>query len=283
VIRWTAAGAVADPEIVQIRISPEFQGRVGVGAPVPKRAMTVSEVRDNITHFAVTRSGPRTPGCRALVLSGVRAQDDFLDVVDFARRLGISTITLHCGGDLALAHSELAALCDAVAVSVRGVEEAEAIPQGSHAVVLLEQVGLTRDMCTALIGSKPARVTLTWPFPGGPVPPSVSDLAPGIRVALDDLAAAGIAAGVKGVPLCALAPGPLAGRWSNRVWRSPNRWYVDAAHQCAEALAFFPDVVRFMKLDSCRFCSANRRCDGVAEAWIHMGLAGPLTPVPFGG
>ena len=282
-IRWTAAGAVADPEILQVRISPVFRGRVGVGAPVPARAMTVEEVCDNITYFAVTRCGPRTPACDALVLSGVHTPADVLGVVEHGRRLGISKVTLHCGGDLALARSDLAACCDAVAVSVRSVGDAEALPGGAHAVVVLEQAEGLDALCRALVATRPARVTLTWPFPGGAVPPSVSELAPGVRLALDHLVSAGIPAGVKGVPLCALAPGPLAGRWADRVWRSPNRWYVDAAHQCADALAFFPDVVRFTKPDSCRFCSANRRCDGVAEAWLHMGLAGPLTPVPFGG
>ena len=150
-------------------------------------------------------------------------------------------------------------------------------------MVLLEDADLLPEIATALVGSSPARITLTWPFPGGAVPPAASQIAPAARLALSIFDDGGIAAGVKGLPLCALAPGPLAGPWRDRVWRSPNRWYVDAEHQCGEALAFFPEVVRFSKPDGCRFCAANRCCDGVAESWIRLGIAGTLTPVPFAG
>ena len=245
--------------------------------------MSAVEVAENIAYFAVTRRGPRTPGCDALVLSGVIDSEPFVDVVTEARRLGMKKITLHCGEDRALATSALSAICDGIAVSVRTLEEAIGLPEGSHAVVVLEDVSALADIAAALLTVNPARITLTWPFPGGAVPTRASEVAPAVRAALDAFVDAGISAGAKGLPLCALAPGPLAGRWADRVWRSPNRWYVDASHQCADALAFFPDVVRFSKPDSCRFCSANRRCDGVAEEWIRLGIAGPLTPVPFGG
>ena len=83
----------------------------------------------------------------------------------------------------------------------------------------------------------------------------------------------GIPCGVKGLPICRL-DGDV-----DAAWRSGNRWYVDAAHQCDAALLFFPGVVRFSKGDSCRFCSADGRCDGVPEPWLERGLAGPLIPI----
>ncbi len=244
--------------------------------------MTPGEVDANIEYFAVTRRDPRTPGCTALVLSGVSDASAFDGVIDAARSHGIERVTLHCGTDLALAASDLAASCDGVVVSVQSAAQADAIPSDVHAVVLLEDPAALPDISTALVEAGPERITLTWPFPGGAIPPSAADLAPAARSALDVFAEAGIPSGVKGLPLCALAPGPVVGRWAERVWRSPNRWYVDADHQCADALAFFPEVVRFSKPDSCRFCAANRRCDGVAESWIRLGLVGSLTPVPFG-
>jgi len=282
-IRWTAAGAVSDPTTLQIRVAARFRGRIGVGAPVPRRDLTVAEVAANITYFAVTRRGPRTPGCDALVLSGVDEAEPWVELVADARAQGIERVTLHCGADRDLATGPLAQVCDGIAMSVRGAADAAGLPSGCHAVVLLEDAEGLSDVVSALVQAKPARVTLTWPFPGGAVPPRAEALAPGVRRALDTCADAGISAGVKGLPLCTLAPGPRAGRWADRVWRSPNRWYVDASHQLDQALAFFPDVVRFSKPDSCRFCSANRRCDGVAEDWIRLGITGPLTPVPFGG
>ena len=242
--------------------------------------MSPEEVSANIEYFAVSRRGPRTPACTALVLSGVSDPSSFEALVGTARAQGIERITLHCGVHRSIAASALAASCDAVVVSVRDPEDAAAVPSDAHAVVLLEDPTALEGIAQALVASGAARVTLTWPFPGGEVPPSAADIAPAARAAIEILDAGGISAGVKGLPLCALAPGPHAGRWTDRVWRSPNRWYVDAEHQLGDALAFFPEVVRFSKPDGCRFCTANRRCDGVAENWIRLGIAGSLTPIP---
>ena len=90
---------------------------------------------------------------------------------------------------------------------------------------------------------------------------------------MDLLLTAGIDVGLKGLPACRLT------RHRERMWRSRNRWYVDAGHQRDKALLFFPDVTRFAKADACRFCSWSDRCDGAPDAWLRAGLAGTLTPV----
>ena len=84
--------------------------------------------------------------------------------------------------------------------------------------------------------------------------------------------------GIKGLPLCTLVDLPVADL-ADRVWRTGNRLYVDADHQRSEALLFQPDLVRFVKVDACRFCAVQARCDGVASSWLERGLVGPLTPV----
>ena len=91
--------------------------------------------------------------------------------------------------------------------------------------------------------------------------------------AVAPLEAAKVAWGIKGLPACRL------GALSDRLWRSGNRWYVDAEHQGTEALLFFPDVLRFAKGDACRFCALDGKCDGVPEPWLAAGLAGRLEPV----
>ena len=121
----------------------------------------------------------------------------------------------------------------------------------------------------------PDLVVLTWPYPGGAQPPHASDCARPVESAIARLRAAGIRVGLKGLPLCALAP---AAREPELTWRSGNRWYVDADHQLDRALLFFPQVVHLARRDACRFCALTSRCDGVAEAWLDAALVS-LEPI----
>ena len=82
---------------------------------------------------------------------------------------------------------------------------------------------------------------------------------------------------VAGLPPCVDREASVASLEASR--RTTNRFYVDAEHQLDRALSFFPDLVRFAKPDSCRFCRADSSCDGVAAAWLEAGLAGPLEPL----
>ena len=282
-LRWTGAGAVTEPVAVQIRVAPSFAGRVRVGAPVPARAMRPEEVRENIRWFAQDRVGPRTAPCTGLVLSGVSDPGGLVSVVTDSRALGIERVGWHLGGGAA--DPELLAVVDAV---VRFAREPLAplagLPAGVRVTVVVPLEPEVLDgldaLTRALAADPPDQVVFQWPFPGGvAVPGPAAAAAAAVRGPVARLVDAGIAVGVKGIPPCVLAPGAVTGAWSERVWRSANRFYVDADHQRAEALMFFPDLVRFTKVEACRFCRVRDRCDGVVDAWYAQGLVGALRPV----
>ncbi len=212
------------------------------------------------------------------MLSGVDLghADGVVAAVRRGRELGIERVTLHVGrGDQArLAASPLYALVDAVALTVREPGDAAHLAklEGRFrtAVLLLDGRDLS-SLVAATVAADPERVVLTWPFPPGKPPASavqaaqtLSDVAP----LLGDRPW-----GVKGLPACRLGP------HRDRLWRSGNRWYVDADHQNEHALLFFPSVVRFDKADDCRFCAYDDRCDGAPADWIRAGIVGPLEPI----
>lgn len=281
-IRWTPWGAVAEPCTLQIRVAPDFDGRVPAGAPVPSRPLTVEEIERNLLHF--TGRGPRTAPCTGLVLAGVDRPEPLLPLVPRARTLGVEQIVLHLGSaGNGLARSELARAVDVRVARVSHPEQARALTEAApvDAVVLLDtrSLGVLDELTRALVEARVRRVVFTWPLAGEQVPPA-TEAAEAVRPALDHLRAAGIPTGVKGIPLCTLAPPPVdRERWEPLVWRSTNRFYVDADHQLDRALLFFPDLVRFAKADSCRWCTALEKCDGVVENWLWQGLAGPLIPL----
>lgn len=289
-IRWTRAGAVSEPETLQVRVGSEPPGRVDAGAPTPSRDLRSDEILENVRHFTGGRRGPRTRPCGTLVLTALPVNDPdrmaaIADVAGQARSMGMERLVLHAGAsgvDAArIAVGALGARADVVVMRVGTPEEASFVPAGAHAVVVLDRStsGRLAAIGEALARARPGRVVLTWPLAGVDVPPA-TEAAAVARPVLDRLTAAGISAGVKGIPLCTLAPGPAPlEAWEARVWRSTNRFYVDADHQLDDALVFFPDVVRFSKTDSCRFCAAVHRCDGVVETWLRQGLAGPLVPL----
>ena len=128
------------------------------------------------------------------------------------------------------------------------------------------------DLARALAAAGPGRVVLTWPFPPAEDVPAASEAAAVLPEMLEYLDRARVIAGIKGLPACVVGS-------EQRLWRSQNRWYVDAEHQRAQALKFFPDVVRFEKADVCRFCRVGGRCDGAPGAWMDAGLVGPLRPI----
>ena len=276
-LRWTAAGAVAGPRTVQIRVTCRYPGRVRAGAPVPTRSLTPGELLANLRYFTEELRGPRTRSCDAVVLSGLElaAWPDLPAALAQARSWGVERVTLH------LARPDLGDLSgvDAVALTVRAgqADAVAALRERAHvtAVALLDAENLADPvaLCRALVRAAPHRVVLTWPLPPADPPPAVDAVLPALRALLGPLDAAGIPAGVKGLPVCSLAE--LGGR----LWRSANRWYVDAEHQRGRALLFFPDVVRFHKADVCRFCAADARCDGVPGAWVAAGRVGPLSPL----
>jgi hypothetical protein len=93
-----------------------------------------------------------------------------------------------------------------------------------------------------------------------------------LQRAVPALEALGIGVGIKGLPPCFL------GELSRCSWRSSNRWYVDSEHQLDKALLFFPDVVSFTKVENCRFCKLDSRCDGFFGAYISSGRFPRMEP-----
>lgn len=278
-LQWTTAGAVEEPTVLQIRVGSEFEGRVAAGAPRPLRPLTPEEVRLNIRHFSKDRVGPRTPACTRIVLSGVESIGSLASVMQASREWGVEHVTWHA--DESSPCPELSQLVDEVVVRVSGGAGAGAVWRDwvcgdtpVTAVVVLNDAWLRQGLSVQnlLLAHPPSRVILTWPFPGGTsLPAPVVDAVPLLTDMVSALEHAGVTVGIKGLPPCVLADAAVPGRWPERVWRTRNRWYVDADHQRSQALLFLPDVLRFGKPDACRFCRLGAVCDGVAEAWLLQG------------
>lgn len=273
-LRFTTRGVVAAPDTVQIRIGGSFDGRVSVGAPTPTRDMTPGEVMDNVSRFVAP--GPRAHPVRHVTLSGIPRAFPVSQVVDHAIGAGVKRVTLHLEPGREPGHPAVA-----VASAIRNPEEVSDLPTPSHVVSVTvplehEVLALLPAIARRLAGVAIRGVTLLWPFPGyarDRMPPPVSD----VRRALGDASAdlAPLDWRVKGLPRCTLQGLPLAGR----IQPTTNRHYVDADHQGAAALLFRPDLVDLAKVDACRFCKADHRCDGVAREWLEAGLTGGLSPV----
>lgn len=270
-LTFTSSGVVSTPTTLQIRVAPDAHGLVRVRTGAPSRALTETELIDNVRHMTEGQRGPRAHPCDALVLSGVPADrvPGLAPVIDAARGWGIRHITLHTAGAVAAASLAL----DAVGAVVRcpdDVARLRAWPVARHTAVLLLDDAATFDACVGALDGVGA-VAVTWPFP--PLAPLPFE---GVAPRLDALARARGAADwvIKGLPAC------LVGAHADRVRRSRNRFLVDADHQLAGARLFFPDVVRWAKTDACRFCARDLSCDGVAREWLDGGVLPKLEPIP---
>jgi hypothetical protein len=245
--------------------------------------MSAKALASNLAFFSTER-GVRERRCTALVISGagVWADPELMDPLCAAPQMGFDRITRHLppGEAQAFLHSPIANVVTSVAIPVRTTSETAAVGvlatgHSAHvtAVVPLDAQGVSHcaALAKALADVRPDRVVFTWPLTGDRPPPA-EQAARVAEAACETLAAAGVVAGVKGLPACRLEQ-------PNRLWRSANRWYVDVDHQRDRALLFFPSVVRFVKGDACRFCAADARCDGAPAAWVDAGLAGSFEPL----
>ena len=293
-LSWTKAGAVKRPTTLQIRVQRRYPGRVRAGAPTPTRGLSHQELLANLRHFTEGQRGPRTAPCTTLVLSGVGllSSPETEAVLQAARQLGIERVVLHAGTeDLAGFQAEpWQPLVDVLVVPLQPGASA-LLEHGARAVAACRAAGIQVAANTVLsrtaVPSLPAlaqlaarlaphSLTLSYPFPTSPdqpPPPTPSELLPALSTAVELLEAAGAEPRVKGLPACYL--GDLA----DRLQPSSNRWYVDADHQLARALLFFPDVLAFHKADVCRFCSRDDRCDGFFSPWLRLPGFPPLEPV----
>ncbi|MEQ1565630.1 MAG: hypothetical protein ABMA64_08335 [Myxococcota bacterium] len=279
-LRWTPQGAVTLPETLQIRIEPVFTRRIAAGAPSPGRSLTLTELRDNLSYFVST--GPRGRPVDALVLSGLGPSlDPIGPIVREARDRSVRRVVAHVDGTQvgAVQASSLAPVLDVLVVAVRTPDELESLGAPTSGarldvVVPLEPGVLPHLVALAAVAERllVPRITFTWPFPGGAEPAAATDAAAAIASAAAALGR--VEWTVKGLPPCLV--GEVLG--TERVSRSANRWYVDADHQRERALLFFPDVVRYAKREVCRFCTADVRCDGVADRWLREGRVPEFHP-----
>jgi hypothetical protein len=281
-LRFTAAGVVAAPRAAQLRVGVELGHGVSAGAPTPSRGMTAEEVHRALQHFTVGQRGPRGTPCETVVLSGVPSEG--LGALDAAVRAGraegVRHVVVHATVDRDPVRP---AWVDEV---VRFVRAPDDVGAADTVVVPLDdgQLDVRAEAVRAALGRSPRRVVLTWPFPGGAStgPRAVAAPADAVVAWLDRglgelLEASGVRWELKGLPAC------LAGRWRARRARTRNRWYVDAdhgPHAAAGALLFFPDVARYAKVDSCRFCALDGVCDGAPSGWLAASEGRPaLTPL----
>jgi len=291
VLTWTGSGAVERPRVVQIRLQRTYPGRVRAGAPVPTRSMPTAEVVANLRYFA--DAGTRGRACDALVLSGVGVigRPDLAELCAEARRVGIQRITVHAGVEDLDGLEPRALPVDQVVVPLQVGDAGATLAAGARALLACAEAGVPAVANTVLvppalpllpaaaraaIAARVAGYTLTFPFPvdgSGEVAPAPRAVAALLRV-VPSLRAAGVPVALKGLPVCYL--GELAGL----ARRSANRWYVDADHQLAKALLFFPDVVAFHKSEVCRFCAAADRCDGFFATYLRRPGFPPLSPLP---
>ena len=292
-IRWTAAGAVSTPTTVQIRVQRSYPGRIRAGAPVPTRSMSRKELLENLTYFTEGLDGPRTKPCKGLVLSGVgvATRPDIPEAIERARALGIAWVVLHVGGeDLdTLKPARFAGLVDTLVTPVQPENgtlvkvcntieraRAEGLKVAANTVLTANALPALARASRPLAKAAPDGMTFTYPFPingnEATSAPNPGRVMSALRPALAVLDRAGVKAQIKGLPACHL------GQDAHRLGRTSNRYYVDADHQTEHALVFFPDVVRFHKDDSCRFCTKNESCDGFFSTYLRRPGFPPLSP-----
>lgn len=290
-LRWTPAGAVSAPTIVQIRAQQAFPGRIRVGAPDPSRSLSPEELEANLRYFTHGLRGPRTQACNGLILSGhgILGRVDLPMQLRTGRELGIRSIVLHIGPE-DLVHFEPSPLrpwVDHFVIRLGGdLEETQQVMRRSmaHGLALRLVLALDAETLSVLdhliplvLQNKPAAIQLSAPFPGGSPPIPIGELQAAVAHILRRIPKE-IPIALKGLPPC-LVPTEVLGMRSNVFGRTRNRWYVDAQHQQDQALLFVPEVLNFHKADSCRWCPADPNCDGYFESWLATDRTIDLVPL----
>ncbi|MCB9690576.1 MAG: hypothetical protein H6736_02070 [Alphaproteobacteria bacterium] len=268
-LSFTARGAVRTPDTLQIRVGP-VDGALKTGLPEPSRALEPDEIAANLRAFTTGRDTTRSRPCTRLVISGC-GDADLAPAVAFARELGVEHVTLH-----GTARPDVLGGVDRIAI--RAVEPSAILsaPDQVPVTLVVPTVdGVLADLeplVAAVLARRPESTVFSWPFPGPGVTVSgVDAVLAAVRPAVHVLREAGLDARIGGLPACLGGPEP--------AHRTRNRFYVDADHQLADALLFFPDVVALAKPDTCRVCAFTAWCDGVARAWLEGGVVGLPEPI----
>jgi hypothetical protein len=258
--------------------------------------MTAAELIANLRYFTDDMRGPRSAPCTTVVLSGVgvASRDDVPALLDQARAFGVTGLVLHAGlEDLdAFDAVRFAGRVDRIVVPVQPGPGGEVLQQSRRAIHDCQAQGLAVIASTQLsaravlqlpsvgrilAAAGPEAVVFTFPFPiagnSAAEVPGVRAIVQALEQVVPVLERAGLRVELKGLPACYL------GRLGSRLRRTSNRFYVDADHQCGDALMFFPDVVAFTKAEVCRFCDADGRCDGFFATYLRRSGFPALEPL----
>lgn len=277
-IHWTTSGAVATPKTVQIRLSTLNHRSLNVGLKVPERHLTIEEFETNLQYFQQGLDTPRSIPCTSLTLSGLPLKPEpYFDVLE--QRSSFHFTTLHLGSEVSWETLKPhQSLFDRLVLSVGPFIDKldlRSIPKWArdkvHCIVSLTGNAMALEQWLEQflpwVFAHQIPVTFSHPFPLSPVKP----LSPSSIVALfqwlspllkDHSSSKNATIQVKGIPPCLI---PSLHKHSTNVHissKTSNRWYVDADHQCDNALLFFPALLQFHKDDQCRFCTLNTQCDG---------------------
>lgn len=274
-LKFTAAGIVAAPRAVQVRVGSAAAGALGAGAPTPSRDMRPDEVEAAISWFTIGQRGPRAHRCDEVVLSAVvePVAVALPALVATARGWGVRRFVLHLTAPVA-ANAEVD---EVVVVARQPADLARLAGWSARRVVVLPlearamEDGRLDEAAASAIAARPDGIVLSWPFPPGPTPAPPEAVVGWID--RHQAALGGLAWSVKGIPGC------LVGRHAARRSRTRNRWYVDADRQGAAATLVVPGLIRFARPDLCRFCALDAVCDGVPAAWLDRGLAPGVHPI----
>ena len=254
---WTKAGAVPWPTTVQIRLAKRYEHRIQAGAPSPSRQLSLKEFQENAHYFRHTLNTSRSKPCHAMTLSALQEETPsrLERIAHILRDLQYSYVRAHI--DLQ-AQSLLPYLdfADHIALSIQHPDtwklyDLKAIdPARIYVSILLnhETYAHIDTLCTEI--PKEITITLLYPFP---LSPELIQSAPPIHAIQEQMKHLPPSIQLAGLPPC------LSVREGKKT---SNRWYVDADHQKESALLFFPDLLRYYKSESCRFCVKNASCDG---------------------
>ena len=273
-IHWTSSGVVSTPTTVQIRVTSHTDSTLSVGHAQPTRRLSLEEFRQNLQYFRHGLDTPRSISCTSITISGLPidslAADYFKTLADFP----FNYATLH------LSTATSTPICWSVLEQYEGVFDRFVLSFGPNIPDLdIPKWVLPKLYCIVSLSGTPStfepwiehwiqqktaystHVVFSYPVPLGPnhpLPPqSISSIFSRLMPLLKQRTRPTT---LKGLPVCLMPT--LIHKNVTVSSKTSNRWYVDAEHQCSEALLFFPDILHYHKDDQCRFCIHDGHCDG---------------------
>ena len=254
---WTKSGAVPWPTTVQIRLAQKYEQRIVAGAPHPSRQLSIEEFRDNAHYFRVTLHTSRSKPCDSITLTALHEENpkriavlsQILQDLQYRYiRAHIDHQSQHLIKSLDFAHHISLAIrhpTDWAKYELKSIS-----PRRLYISILLNNDTLPHLFSLFESFPQGSHITLLYPFP---LSDTLIHTAPNIPALQKILKRVSKNINIAGLPQC------LSYRQGKKT---SNRWYVDADNQKEQALLFFPDLLRYYKSESCRFCTENAFCDG---------------------